>query len=101
MEEILNSDTPQQKVFTALQKRILLRKRQAAFHPNASQTILDLGKDLFVLVRETEGQKITVIANLTPEVKTFRSPEELTFDLISNTKIESNKLQPYQCLWLT
>lgn len=101
LEEVINSDTPQHKVFSTLQKRISLRKKQAAFHPNASQEILDLGKDLFALARESERQKIVVIANLTPDAKTFELPDGLSFDLISNAKIENKELQAYQCLWLT
>lgn len=101
LNEILNSDTPQQKVFTALQKRISLRKQQAAFHPNAKQEILDLGSEVFALVRESQEQKIILVTNLTSGVKTVEVPEGFNFDLISNTKISSKELQPYQCLWLT
>ncbi len=101
LEEILNSDSPQQKVFTSLQKLIVLRKKQPAFHPNATQKIVDLGNELFGLVRESEEQTIVLIANLTPEIRTAELPEGFSIDLISNSEVTSKELQPYQCLWLT
>jgi sucrose phosphorylase len=101
LDEILNDDTPQKKVFTSLQKLIALRKKQAAFHPNAKQEILNLGKGLFALLRESEEQSIILIANLTPEIQSFELPKDHSHDLISNTKITLNELHAYQCLWLT
>ncbi len=101
LKDLLNSDTPQKKVFESLQQLILLRKKQAAFHPNAGQEILDFGTDLFVLKREAKDQKILVIINLSNEEKEIDIPDTLTFDLISDSTISSKKLSAYQCLWLT
>ena len=100
LEAILDTDTPQQKVFRTLQERILLRKKQEAFHPNAKQEILDLGKEIFGLVRESKDQKIMLLVNLTAERRKFDIPKQYTFDLISNAKITTGELAPYQCLWL-
>ncbi len=101
--EILNSDTPQQKVFTTLKKLISLRKKQAAFHPNAQQEIYNIEKELFVLVRKMEGQSIVLVVNLTSKNKLFELPKGLTnsFDLILGTEITTNELKPYQCMWLS
>lgn len=103
LEEILNSNTPQQMVFTSLQKRISIRKQQTAFHPNAKQEILYLGNELFGLVRKSEKQTIVLIANLTSENKLFELPDGLgfNFDLISNSEKTDKELQPYQCIWLS
>ena len=101
LEEILHSDTPQQKVFTSLQKLISIRKLQPAFHPNAKQKILDLGNDLFGLLRESEDQSIMLVANLRSEKTSFAFPHNFSFDLISNTEVKSNELQSYECLWLS
>lgn len=100
LEEILNSDTPQQKVFTSLQQLISLRKKQSAFHPNAKQEIIDLGNELFGLVRKSNKQTIILIANLTPENRSVELPEGFSIDLISNSEVTSKELKPYQCLWL-
>ncbi|WP_319590224.1 alpha-amylase family glycosyl hydrolase [uncultured Draconibacterium sp.] len=101
LKEVLRSDTPQKKVFESLQQLILLRKKQAAFHPNASQEILDFGTDFFVLKRKAENQTILVIINLSDEKKEIEIPDGFTFDLISDSTIGSGKLKAYQCLWLT
>ena len=115
LEGILQSETPQKKVFTKLREFISIRKKQAAFHPNAKQEIMELGKELFGLIRESDGQTITVIANLTSTDQILNDkrlavsnglahtknekPQEM-FDLVSNSKITSTILKPYQCLWL-
>jgi len=102
LSEILNADTPQQKVFTTLKKLISLRKKQKAFHPNATQEIINSGSELFAFIRRAEEQKIVVIANLTKERKIFELPEGVnaSFDIISNSEIKEKVLKPYQCLWL-
>ncbi|KJF41662.1 sugar phosphorylase [Draconibacterium sediminis] len=100
LQNVLSGDTPQKKVFEALQKLILMRKKQEAFHPNAIQEILDFGTDLFVLQRETKDQKILVIINLCDEEKEIEIPVEFTYDLISDSIFDSDKLKAYQCLWM-
>ena len=100
LKEILASNTPQTRVFESLQGLIKIRKAQPAFHPNAGQKILDLGKELFGLIRKSEDQTILLIVNLSAENKTIDRPEAFSFDLITNTEIRSNEVKPYQCLWL-
>lgn len=95
--ELLNSKTPQQKVFHLLQQIITIRKQQPAFHPNAKQEILDLGKNILGIKRTTQNQTITVIANLTNKIQ---KTDYAGFDLITNTEISTKELLPYQCLWL-
>ncbi|HYQ57218.1 MAG TPA: sugar phosphorylase [Draconibacterium sp.] len=101
LQEILNDDTPQKKVFESLQRLILLRKKQAAFHPNASQEILDFGKDFFVIKRKAQNQTLLVIINLCDETKEINIPAGFTFDLISDSAINTKHLEAYQCVWLT
>jgi len=102
LETILNSDTPQKKVFNELKRLVSLRKEQKAFHPNAKQEILDFGNEVFGLIRESEEQTIVVVVNLTKESQNYKLPSDInfTFDLISNTELKENLLAPYQCLWL-
>jgi len=104
LKEILNSDTPQQKVFNSLKKIITIRKQQKAFHPNAKQKILDLGNDFFGLIREAENNKILVIINLSDKQKSIELPTNYSrynYDIISNSKLKKTVLDPYQCIWLT
>ena len=104
LTKILSSETPQSKVFTSLQKLIALRKKQKAFHPDATQEILDLGENVFGLVRNFKNQQqILLVANMQKEANRFQLPHKyktFTFDLISHTEIQDYQLQPYQCLWL-
>jgi sucrose phosphorylase len=103
LDEILNTETPQQKVFSELQRLILLRKKQKAFHPNAKQEILDLGKSLFALVRKSETQILVMVVNLSDKTQLYKLPQEYNFefDLISNKSIKNTQLAPYQYIWLS
>ena len=106
LQEVLKSNTPQKKVFESLKQLISLRKKQAAFHPNAKQEILNLGNHLFGLIRTSKNKKqiIILIVNLTHEEQSFSLPEKLKnfdFDLIRNRKIDHHILKPYQFLWIT
>lgn len=102
LDVLLNSDTPQQKVFSELQRRILIRKKQYAFHPNAKQVILNLGKSLFAFVRKSETQVLVMVANLSDKTQSYKLPHEydFEFDLISEEITDKAKLAPYQCVWL-
>ncbi|MGH2626949.1 MAG: hypothetical protein ACRDHY_09905, partial [Anaerolineales bacterium] len=44
---------PRRAVWDGLVKWIALRRRHAAFHPDASQQLLDLGREVFAVVRES------------------------------------------------
>ena len=104
LQEILNSDTPQKKVFSSLKRLIAIRKKQKAFRPDAKQEILDLGNDLFGLIRKAENQTIISVANLTGKNKHIELPTNdstCNYDLISDFKLKSIDLAPYQCIWLT
>lgn len=104
LNEVLSNETAQAKVFESLKRSISIRKKQAAFHPNAKQEILDLGNELFGLVRTSDSQTVTLICNLTDQNISFELEEgfgELNYDLISAKNIDKKELKPYQCLWLT
>jgi sucrose phosphorylase len=104
LEEILSTETPQKKVFTSLQKLISLRKKQAAFHPNAKQEILDLGTELFAMIRQSDSQTIVVLVNLSAQKTAIDLPAHLVqfkFDLLSDSKLDKIELEAYQSLWLS
>ncbi|WP_167618052.1 alpha-amylase family glycosyl hydrolase [Maribellus sediminis] len=101
LDEILNSETPQKTVFNELKRLISLRKQQSAFHPNAEQEILDMGSNLFGLIRKCKDQSILCVVNLSAEIKSAEWPDEYSFDLITGSEIQAKELAPYQCLWLT
>ena len=93
-----------------------LRKRASApaFHPDASQEILNLGDSLFGLIRSSidGNQSIVCLYNFLPsssvvkpmkEIKK-RFPQSKARDLISGGEIDWGtndlELRPYQAVWL-
>lgn len=79
LERLLNNNQSEaHRVFTALKLRLVLRRQLKAFHPDASQHVLTLGKALLGILRRTQNNRAVVLAlyNFTPFAKTV-SPNEL------------------------
>ncbi len=104
--------SPHARVLSRLKHLIDLRRKQPAFHPNATQFTLQLGKELFGFWRQDmqRRQSLFCIANITDQ------PRELALrginltvtdewrDLIGGTRFESTDqvvtLAPYQVMWI-
>ncbi len=107
----MNKKTINSTVLKQLNSLISIRKKQPAFHPNATQFTLNLGEKIFALWRQCQNRKqsIFVLCNITSQKQPVDLNEiNLIFnknwiDLISNTKIESKKisLKPYQTMWIS
>ena len=101
-------------VMKEISRRIQIRRRQPAFHPNATQyTLHPMNKALFTFWRQSihRDQSIFCISNLSDR------PQELLLsdinlicvdpwqDLLSKKLIEDINdrftLEPYQCAWIT
>ena len=101
------------KVLGALKRLIQIRKAQPAFHPNATQFVLQLGPELFGVWRQciNRSQSIFSVANITNTPTSLRLNElnlietENWYDLLTGqhiTDINSElALLPYQTIWLT
>ena len=101
------------KVLQRMLALIEIRKKQPAFHPNATQFVLHLGLQLFGFWRQSldRKQSIFCISNISNEPIALRLNElnlivtDHWFDLISNTEIldvgEELEIAPYQTVWLT
>ena len=101
------------RIFTRLQYLIALRKQQAAFHPNATQFTLHLGKQIFGFWRQSmdRSQSIFCINNIANE--SLQLPlsninlidTEAWYDLVSGQRFDGIKdmlqLAPYQTMWIT
>ncbi|MEO1133748.1 MAG: alpha-amylase, partial [Cyanobacteria bacterium J06639_1] len=113
LETLENSESVNAVVFRELSRLIQIRRRQAAFHPNATQYTLHLKRSLFAFWRQsmTRDQSIFSIHNLTARTQKFKLRElnlidaEPWFDLISETAInfsvDDYTLKPYQSAWIT
>tara|TARA_B100001778_G_scaffold313798_1_gene298526 strand:- start:74 stop:1024 length:951 start_codon:yes stop_codon:yes gene_type:complete len=111
--ELTKNGTVCNKIYSSISDLLVLRKKQKAFHPNAVQFTLHLGKDLYGIWRQSldKRQSIFCISNITNKNKEFSLIDinligfDSWFDLISGDVIEdlssSLKLKPYQTVWIT
>jgi sucrose phosphorylase len=106
--------SPHAIVLRELSRRIKIRRRQTAFHPNATQyTLHPLNKSLFVFWRQSiyREQSIFCINNLSDRTQKLHLSDinlvdtEPWYDLISNKAIDDIysklTLKPYQSAWLS
>ncbi len=113
INEKLNKNTHHRKVFNELSRLIEIRKKQPAFHPNATQFTLELNQQTFGLWRQSlnREQSIFCIHNISNKTCQF-NPSNLNiietdhwYDLISGKPIKNIykeiKLKPYQSMWVT
>jgi glucosylglycerate phosphorylase len=107
------------RIFISYCRLIQLRRQQKAFHPNATQTILNLGDTCFAVLRTSTDHQQSILAlhNVTDQTQTIRIDKSLPVgwalptgtilsDLITGEQypIVENELtltlQPYQFIWL-
>lgn len=110
---LADPSTPQARVLAALSELIRIRRRQPAFHPNATQYTLQLPNELFGFWRQSprREQSIFAVHNLAPTRQALPLSSlnliatDPWLDLIGDTRIDdlsgSLQLAPYQSLWLT
>ncbi|WP_417545705.1 sugar phosphorylase [Marinobacter sp.] len=101
------------KVYQELKRLITIRRKQPAFHPNATQFTLHLGLKLFGFWRQSmrRDQSIFCIHNISDEVQQVVLSDinligtDRWHDLIAGTAIEDLSgaitLKPYQSVWLS
>ncbi|MEA1987594.1 MAG: hypothetical protein U9N57_00125 [Pseudomonadota bacterium] len=100
-------------VLSGLNRLIALRKKHAAFHPNATQFTLHLDDALFGFWRQSlmRDQSIFVINNVTNQSQTFSLSQLNLIDMDEWKEIISDEmitdlygemiLAPYQTVWIT
>ncbi|MCB9461480.1 MAG: sugar phosphorylase [Anaerolineaceae bacterium] len=104
--ELADPNTFRAQVFAAYSHLIEVRRQQAAFHPNAAQEAIDLGRtNLFGLLRKSESQTILGLFNLTPEVQAVDVSQWLDGEVLDVISGEMKKpqisLEPYEVVWLS
>lgn len=101
LEELLENESANRSIFSELKRRISIRKLQPAFHPNAQQEILNLGKPFFAIKRSCVQQSIIVIINISDKAQDFQLSENTSrFDLLTQNTRNTFLLEPYECIWL-
>jgi sucrose phosphorylase len=99
-------------VFNELIRRMNIRRRQPAFHPNATQFTLQLSDPFFAFWRQSRdrSQSIFALHNMTAVAQELRLADlnlfatdrwqdpisEIYFDDLTATVT----IEPYQCLWI-
>ncbi len=106
-------NSPHKEAFSQITRIISIRKKQRAFHPNATQFTMHFDDSLFAFWRQSQdrAQSIFCIYNVTNEVQQFALKDvnliELDDwrDLISGHQYvdprEDIVLQPYAFVWIT
>ncbi|GAB5440191.1 MAG: alpha-amylase family glycosyl hydrolase [Fuerstiella sp.] len=108
-----DSTSDQSVVLSELLRRLKVRRRQPAFHPNATQYTLQLADPFFAFWRQSQDreQSIFCIHNMTDAVQPLRLSDLnlITLnswqDLLTGTAFDdltsTIDVQPYQCLWIS
>lgn len=116
-EELSNSDSLKAMVLKRYKKLLGIRRKRKAFHPSSEQRILDLGKEVFALLRipEEPSEFVLCIHSVYPKSKAvdintklegIRAVRKLC-DLVSGDSFSLSdrgearvNLAPYQVRWL-
>lgn len=108
-----NPSSHHHQVFDTICRYLSIRRKQAAFHPNAVQYTLQLGTEVFAYWRQSRrrGQSIFCISNITDREQAIKLSDinlirtDDWYDLISGNAFNDHKgeliLAPYQTVWLT
>ncbi len=106
-------ETVHAQVLSRMKRRIGIRTRQPAFHPNATQFTLQLGEGIFGVWRQSldRSQSIFALHNLTdqtialPVMSINLIGGEDWVDLLSEEPVDASRgeieLAPYQCRWIS
>ncbi len=110
---LADPDSPSARIHQRLIDIIKIRKKQSAFHPNATQFTLHLGDKLFGFWRQSmdRSQSIFSISNITKQPQTLSLADinlistqgwhDLLSDRVFDTLDEKVVLAPYQSVWIS
>ena len=114
LKEIINDENNHGSfIFYKLKSLVAIRKKQKAFHPNAVQFTLHLGKNFYGIWRQSldKSQSIFCITNVTNKDREFPLMDinligfDQWKDLITNETISDIHskiiLKPYQTIWVS
>ncbi|MEO0423325.1 MAG: sugar phosphorylase [Pseudomonadota bacterium] len=112
-EQLADETSLHARVLRELSRSLAIRRRQPAFHPNATQFTLHLGLELFAYFRQStdRSQSIFCVYNVTdrPQVLSLADVNLIStdqwIDLLSGTQVTAlageMTLAPYQGIWLS
>jgi len=104
---LLDGDTVHARIFNEIRRRMRIRKKQPPFHPNAGQTVVEAGGDLFIIRRRRGNRELISASNVTKRAVTVDLSRHLqstsvAIDLLSDRPFALSALilNPYQTVWL-
>jgi sucrose phosphorylase len=112
-QELGRDNSSHSIAFRRLKELLAIRRKQAAFHPNATQFTLHLGAGLFGYWRQSmdRRQSVFCVSNICAEPQLLALSAinlidtEDWLDLISGERLQDREqqleLQPYQTVWIT
>ena len=112
-KELSDRQSPHARIFAELKRLLSIRKKQSAFHPNATQYTLHISDDIFAFWRQSinRDQSIFCISNVTATEKLINLRDINLIntnewkDLIGGRLYfniqEQLSLSPYQVLWIS
>ncbi|MDA7429718.1 sugar phosphorylase [Primorskyibacter aestuariivivens] len=113
LSRLADPGSDQSRVLSEMSRRLRIRARQPAFHPNATQFTLRLDDRVFGIWRQSldRSQSIFALHNVSPEEVRI-SPTEINLiadeawkDALTGETFGANAsefvLAPYQCRWIT
>ncbi len=112
-QALSDASSSHRAVFERIKGLLAIRRRQSAFHPNATQFTLHLGTALFGFWRQSidRRQSVFCISNVSPEPQPLALSDinlidtDRWVDLIGGQWLESRgqvlELRPYQTVWIS
>ena len=111
LQSLVRSPSTAQQVLDEFRRLLTIRIEQPAFHPDATQEVLDLGAaSLIAFLRSSpaDNQKMLVVANVSGQAEEIDLGRHLLVasanELIAGTPCDQWKgrasLAPYQVIWL-
>ena len=107
--KLKDNKTKQSIFYTNICNLLEIRRKQKAFHPNASRSNLDFGQKIYGFKRVSKDKKQTIICitNLSSKIqkiKINRKNQKMTNLMNSEIHIESKNflvLKPFETIWLS
>ncbi|MCK5507618.1 MAG: sugar phosphorylase [Desulfobacterales bacterium] len=106
LSQLKNPESFRFKIFSSYINLIKVRKRQRAFHPNASFEVLDIKPEIFAIVRCCDDQTIYSFTNISSKhvclsLSGKGMPSEMK-DILTGKMFNTDSflLTPYQYVWL-
>jgi len=109
LNNLKNSKSKQSIFYKSLTNLLSIRKKQKAFHPNASRKTLNIGSKIFCFQRKSIDKKQTIVCltNLSSKAqylllnKKFRNWKNLINQKLYILPNKKLKLEPFQTVWLS